>query len=72
MPLSDSTDQRLIDLETKLSFQEDLLDQLNLTIYRQQQQLDALVQEVRRLHQQAADGPSAGPRNLRDELPPHY
>ena len=30
MPLSDSTDQRLIDLETKLSFQEDLLDQLNL------------------------------------------
>ncbi len=69
-PIPD-TEQRLADLEIKLSFHEDLLDQLNLTIYRQQQQLDWLQQEVRRLAQQSEGGPTA-PRSLRDELPPHY
>ena len=65
------TEQRLADLEIKLSFHEDLLDQLNLTIYRQQQLIDWLQQEVRRLAQQSEGGPTA-PRSLRDELPPHY
>ena len=69
-PIPD-TEQRLADLEIKLSFHEDLLDQLNLTIYRQQQQLDWLQQEVCRLAQQSEGGPTA-PRSLRDELPPHY
>lgn len=69
-PIHD-TEQRLADLEIKLSFHEDLLDQLNLTIYRQQQHIDWLQQEVRRLAQQSEGGPSA-PRSLRDELPPHY
>ena len=66
------TDQRLMDLETKLSFQEDTLDQLNLIVYRQQQQIDALIAEVRRLGQQQPEGHTGAPRNLRDELPPHY
>ena len=66
------TDQRLTDLEIKASFSEDLLDQLNLTIYQQQQQIDGLLQEVRRLAQQQPEGGGAGQRNLRDELPPHY
>ena len=66
------TDRRLTDLEIKASYTEDLLDQLNLTIYRQQQQIDRLVQEIVQLQQQAPDGGSGGARNLRDDLPPHY
>lgn len=64
--------QRLESLEIKASFTEDLLDQLNMTIYQQQQLIDRLAQEVIQLRQQAPDGGSNGPRNLRDELPPHY
>jgi SlyX protein len=64
--------QRLEGLEIKASFMEDLLDQLNLTIYRQQEQIDRLAHEVIQLRQQAPAGGSNGPRNLRDELPPHY
>jgi SlyX protein len=65
--------QRLTDLEIKASFTEDLVDQLNAVIIRQQQQLDALAREVRELRQQGA-GDSGVPafRSLRDELPPHY
>ncbi|NMM78726.1 SlyX protein [Acidovorax sp. SRB_14] len=66
------TDQRLTELEIKASYSDDLLEQLNLLVYRQQQQIDALLQEVQRLRHQMPEGGSAAPRNLRDELPPHY
>jgi SlyX protein len=67
-----STEQRLTALEVKASFADDLLDQLNQTIFRQQQQIDLLTRELVELRKQlpAADG--AGFRSLRDELPPHY
>ena len=63
---------RLENLEIKASFTEDLLDQLNLTIYQQQELIDRLTREVIQLRQQAPEGGSNGSRNLRDELPPHY
>ncbi len=67
------TEQRLTDLEIKASYTEDLLDQLNLVIYRQQQEIDALARTVAQLRQQMPEaGGGAGARNLRDELPPHY
>ncbi|MBV8250494.1 MAG: SlyX family protein [Comamonas sp.] len=64
--------ERITELEIKASYTEDLLEQLNMTIYRQQQQIDLLVNEVRELKRQTPDGGPGGPRNLRDELPPHY
>lgn len=75
--MSDTNDianvlQRLESLEIKASFTEDLLDQLNMTIYRQQELIDRLAQEVIQLRRQVPEGGSAAPRNLRDELPPHY
>lgn len=66
-----STDQRLTELEIKLSYAEDLLDELNLTVYRQQQQIEALIAQVAALQQQAPD-PGPGTRNPVHELPPHY
>ena len=65
------TEQRLTELEIKASFSEDLLDQLNQIIVRQQQQIDLLVREVAHLRQSSTDGGLGAPRNLRDELPPH-
>lgn len=64
--------ERIMELEIKVSYSEDLLEQLNMTIYRQQQQIDALINEVRELKRQAPEGGSGLAHNLRDELPPHY
>lgn len=72
MDHSTPDDARLTELEIKASYQEDLLDQLNMTVYRQQQQIDRLVQEIAHLRQQMPEPGGAAPRNLRDELPPHY
>lgn len=66
---------RLTRLEEKSSYAEDLLDELNRLVYRQQQQLDQLTREVVQLRQQlaqASDASTGAARNLRDELPPHY
>jgi SlyX protein len=63
---------RLDDLEVKSAFSEDLLERLNDVVVRQQQQIDRLLREVARLAEQGAAAEGAGPRNLRDELPPHY
>lgn len=65
-------ESRLTDLEVKMSFAEDLLDQLNLTVFRQQQEIDALRAEVKALRQQLASSLPAESRSLRDEIPPHY
>lgn len=63
-------DQRLTDLEIKASFSEDWLEQLNQTIFRQQEQIDALIREISQLRRQIPEG--NGVSHLRDEVPPHY
>lgn len=71
MPLRD-TDERLEALEVKAAYAEDLLDQLNLLVYRQQQDIARLQTELAELRRQQPEGGASGPRSLRDELPPHY
>ena len=66
------TDERLMALEIKSSYAEDLLEQLNQLVYLQQQSIDALLAEVGQLRRQMPEGGPSGERNLRDELPPHY
>ena len=68
---ANSADERCENLEVKLSYLEDLVEGLNLSLYRQQQQIDRLAHELVQLRQQAP-GAEGGERNLRDELPPHY
>lgn len=72
MPLPNDTDDRLAALEIKASYSEDLLDQLNMTIYRQQQQIDRLASELSELRRRMPEGGPDSPTNARDEIPPHY
>jgi SlyX protein len=72
MQANDNTDHRLTELEIKASFNEDLLDQLNQVVIRQQQQIDVLVREIERLRQQIPEAGQGGFSRAGDELPPHY
>jgi SlyX protein len=66
-------ESRLTDLEVKVAFQEDLIDTLNLTVARQQQQIDLLQAQFRVLYQQVrAAAPMAAETNPEHEIPPHY
>ena len=65
-------ESRLNDLEIKISYTEDMVDELNLTVFRQQQQIDQLVRQVTALREQVQNAAPAEQLSLRDELPPHY
>ena len=65
-------ESRLAEIETKLSFSEELLEALNRTVYRQQQQIDQLQQELLALREQVRGALPAEARSLLDETPPHY
>lgn len=66
-------ESRLIDLEIKVAFQEDLIETLNLTVARQQQQLDLLQAQFRALYQQVrAAAPAGAESQPQHEIPPHY
>ena len=63
---------RITELEIKLGLGEDHLEQLSRAVFRQQQQIDSLQAQVRELYQLMQPEPPEGPRNLRDDIPPHY
>lgn len=66
-------EQRLTDLEVKLSYAEHTVEQLNAVVVRQQDQIDRLIREIAELRRQSANASEPGGfRSLRDELPPHY
>ncbi len=65
-------ESRLTDLEIKISFTEDMVDELNRTVFRQQQQIDLLMLQIKALREQVRTAEPQEQRNLRDEIPPHY
>jgi len=65
-------ESRLETLESKLMYVEDLLDELNRTVYRQQQQIDLMQQHIRQLAQQVQSVQPGEARRPEDEIPPHY
>lgn len=65
-------DARLSEIEIKLSFSEDLLEELNRTVARQQQQIAGLEQMVRDLRLQMQRSLPADSDGSGQEIPPHY
>lgn len=66
-------EERLVNIEAKITFQEDLIEELNKTVYQQQQQLDrlgAVCEALARQIQSQTETRNEGmPAN---ERPPHY
>jgi SlyX protein len=65
-------DERLERIETKLSLSEDLLETLNDIVVRQQREIEQLRSEIVTLREQIKASLPNEPRNLIDEIPPHY
>ena len=66
-------ESRLENVETKMAFNEDALDQLNEVVIQQQRLIDGLVSQLTDLKRRVPEGSNDAPfRSLRDELPPHY
>ncbi|MCA1326165.1 SlyX family protein [Herbaspirillum sp. alder98] len=68
-----SSEDRIIEIEMKLSHQEHLVDELNRTVYHQQQKIDELEMLLgalaKRFKELANASDDRAPAN---ERPPHY
>lgn len=66
-------EKRLENIEAKITFQEDLIEELNKTVYQQQQQLDRLeaICESLARHMESLDEARNVSRTA-NERPPHY
>jgi SlyX protein len=69
-------EEQLIDVQTRVAYQEDTLAQLNDVITKQDVELVQLKQQVRllaqRLDELARDPSQAGDNDITNEKPPHY
>ncbi|MBT0960187.1 SlyX family protein [Denitromonas iodatirespirans] len=65
-------ESRLEALECKLMAAEDLLDGLNMTLFRQQEAIELLQAQVLDLKRQLQTVQPRGPGRPEDEIPPHY
>lgn len=64
---------RLNELETKVAFQDDLVEELNRVVAAQQQQIDLLRQQVQLLYDHVRSlSPSDIALPTEEERPPHY
>ncbi len=67
------TEQRLENIEAKITFQEDLIEELNKTVYQQQQKLEQLDAVCKSLAGQLRALTEARNEGLPvNERPPHY
>jgi len=71
MSQDDRLNDRLVDIEIKITHQEDLVETLNQTVYRQERRIDQLEAMVSALaeHLRTLQSTRQGPVN---EKPPHY
>jgi len=65
-------ESRLAEIEIKLSFNEDLLEELNRTVAQQQQRIADLEQMVRDLRLQLQRSLPPDSDTPAHEIPPHY
>lgn len=66
-------ESRLVDLEVRVAFQEDMMQQLNDVIVRQQRQIDQLAAALQSIKMQLqALSPSLIAPQSEETPPPHY
>ncbi|MGC2167129.1 MAG: SlyX family protein [Gallionella sp.] len=66
-------EERLINIETKIAYQEDMIEELSKMVYQQQQKIDLLDQNFKALARHVQSLAEAGTEGkVATERPPHY
>ncbi|MCU5780895.1 hypothetical protein MA04_00195 [Alcanivorax balearicus MACL04] len=67
------SDDRFLDIETKLAYQEDLVNELNRIVSGQQRSLDELEKVCQRLVERVVElNEEIAALRIQDAPPPHY
>lgn len=67
--IDSETQERLVNIEMKISHQDLIIEELNQVVYQQQQTIDVLSKKLKLIEDQFRSDPNIGPAG---EKPPHY
>lgn len=65
-------EERVTELEIKLGFAEDMIDTLNQSVFRQQEQIDLLQRQLTEMHRRMREAETVENGDPGQEVPPHY
>ena len=66
-------ENRIIELETRLSYQDHVIQELNEVVVHQQDQIDSLIRDSRRMRDHLKEQNQSGIARPEEEAPPpHY
>ena len=68
---TESLNNRIVELETRLSYQDHTIEQLNEVVTSQQNQIDRLESDIKRIKAHLKDGTDIA-RPEDESPPPHY
>jgi SlyX protein len=66
------SERRIVDLQTRIAFQEDAIHELSRTVVRQGNDIEAMRREIETLRGQIRDLAAAGVAGADEPPPPHY
>lgn len=69
--MQEKLESRIIELETKFTFQEELLGELNKIVADQQYQIEKLMKNLKTITDHLKDS-SQGTGSVSNDKPPHY
>tara|TARA_B110000305_G_scaffold47350_1_gene50641 strand:- start:155 stop:358 length:204 start_codon:yes stop_codon:yes gene_type:complete len=66
------SDSKLVELEEKISFLQNMLDELNMVVFRQSEKIEKLTNEIKVTNEKLINQSDSSDSEVTDDQPPHY
>ena len=66
------SDNKLVELEEKISFLQNMLDELNMVVFRQSEKIEKLTNEIKVTNEKLINQSDSSDSEVTDDQPPHY
>ena len=68
------SDNKLVELEEKISYLQNMLDELNMVIFRQGEKIEKLTSQIKETNEKIISQSESQPEQsvVLDDKPPHY
>jgi uncharacterized coiled-coil protein SlyX len=66
------TNNKLVDLEEKISYLQNMLDELNMVIFRQGEKIEKLNSQIKQTNEKLINQSESEISQIIDDKPPHF
>ena len=66
------SDNKLVELEEKISYLQNMLDELNMVVFRQSEKIEKLTNEIKVTNEKLINQSDSSDSEVTDDQPPHY